>query len=45
MTPDCKFCEYRDICFTELTEGDVDNLIAREYEIHEREDSKFIEGV
>lgn len=45
MTPDCKFCEYRDICFTELTEGDVDNLIAREYEIHERDDSKFIEGV
>lgn len=45
MTPDCKFCEYRDICFTELTEGDVDNLISREYEIHERDDSKFIEGV
>lgn len=38
MTPDCKFCSYRDICFTELTQGDLKHLIEHDYEVHPRDD-------
>lgn len=39
MTPDCQFCSYRDICFTEMTGGDVDYIISRDFEIHPRDES------
>lgn len=38
MTPDCKFCNYRDICHAELTQGDVKYLIQRNYDVKQRDD-------
>lgn len=38
MTRNCNFCQYRDICYTELTGGNLEYLIQRNYEVKPRED-------
>lgn len=42
LTPDCKFCDYRDICYTEMTGGDMEYLLQQNYEEHERDDAILI---
>ena len=38
MTRNCSWCSYRDICYTELTGGNMDHLLERNYVIEPRED-------
>lgn len=38
MTRDCSWCSYRDICFAELTQGNIPELIKAQYELNPRED-------
>lgn len=38
MTRDCKWCSYRDICFTEMTNGNLAELIEKNYIIEPRDD-------
>jgi hypothetical protein len=35
ITMNCKWCNYRDICYAEFTGGDVDYLIKKNYEVKE----------
>lgn len=34
----CSYCEYKDICYTELTEGNVEYTISKDYKVFERKD-------
>lgn len=38
MTKNCVFCSYRDICYTQLTGGNLQYLLEQNYEIKPRED-------
>ena len=38
MTRNCSFCQYRDICYTQLTGGNLDHLMERSYEVKPRPD-------
>lgn len=38
VTRDCKWCSYRDICYTEFTGGDTAYLIDKDYEIKKQEE-------
>lgn len=38
MTRNCSFCSYRDICYTQLTGGNLEYLLERSYVIEPRED-------
>lgn len=38
ITRDCSWCSYCDICYAELTQGDVQSIIDRDFEIVERDD-------
>lgn len=38
MTRNCSFCQYRDICYTQLTGGNLDHLMERSYEVKPRHD-------
>lgn len=38
MTRNCAWCSYRDICYTQLTNGNIDYLMKKEYIIRKRPD-------
>lgn len=38
ITRDCAWCSFREICYTEMTEGNVAEVIEKNYEIVERTD-------
>lgn len=38
VTRDCKWCSYRDICMSEMSGGDTEYLIGKDYEIKEQEE-------
>lgn len=38
MTRNCGWCQYRDICYTQLTGGNLDHLILRNYVVNRRLD-------
>lgn len=38
MTKDCAFCDFRDICYTQLTGGNLENLIQTKYTVTKRDD-------
>ena len=49
MTRNCSFCQYRDICYTQLTGGNLDHLMERSYEVKPRpdivnEDRRAVDG-
>lgn len=38
MGSNCAFCDFRDICYTQLTEGNLENLIQTKYVVSKRTD-------
>ena len=38
VTRDCAWCEYHDICYSEMTGGDTEYIIARDFERKEKDD-------
>ena len=38
MTRNCSYCQYRDICYTQLTGGNVEYLIEKSYVVEPRDD-------
>lgn len=38
MTRNCSWCSYRDICYTQLTGGNLEHLLERQYVVEPRED-------
>lgn len=40
MTRDCKFCSYRDICYTEMTGGNRNDIIAQAYVVSPRDEEE-----
>jgi hypothetical protein len=37
ITMNCKWCNFRDICYAEFTGGDIDYLLKKNYEVKEHE--------
>lgn len=38
LNANCAFCDFRDICYTQLTEGNLENLIQTKYTVRKRTD-------
>lgn len=38
MTRNCSFCSYRDICYTQITGGNIENLMERSFVVERRPD-------